>query len=104
MTGKYVLNLLPEDAGHKGSALEHLIAASGAQSAIYVGDDVNDEDAFRLERCDLLSIRIGAADDSAADFYLDRQEDMRILLDEINSRLRQARSQAHVHLERADNM
>lgn len=104
VSGKFVLNLLPEDAGHKGSALEHLIAASGAHSAIYVGDDVNDEDAFRLKRCDLLSIRIGEAADSAAHFYLERQEDMRILLDEINCRLRRARSLTHKQLEPVDNM
>lgn len=88
IAGKAVFNLLPEDAADKGSALERLIAITGASSAIYVGDDVTDEDAFQLRRPDLLSVRIEASPNSAADFFLARREDIGLLLDEIAARLR----------------
>lgn len=88
IAGKAVFNLLPEDAADKGSALAWLMAITGASGAVYVGDDVTDEDAFRLRRPDLLSVRIEALPDSAADFFLDRREDIALLLDDIAARLR----------------
>jgi trehalose 6-phosphate phosphatase len=91
--GKCVFNLLPQGAADKGQALERLIVLSDAPSAIYVGDDVTDEDVFRLRRRDLLSIRIEAASDSAAEFYLPRWHDILRLLDELIECLRA--QQAH---------
>jgi trehalose 6-phosphate phosphatase len=88
VSGKYVFNLLAQDAGDKGSALEQLMLASGAASALYVGDDVTDEDVFRLPRADLVSIRVEHAADSAADFFLPRLHDVTYLLDELTARLR----------------
>lgn len=88
IAGKAVFNLLPEDAADKGSALVQLMAITGASGAIYVGDDVTDEDAFRLRRPDLLSVRIEASPDSAADFFLERCDDISLLLDDIAARLR----------------
>lgn len=87
VAGKYVFNLLPADAAHKGNALEQLMQLSGARAAIYVGDDVTDEDVFRLQRPDLLSVRIEHAPDSAADFYIPDPGDILPLLDELNERL-----------------
>jgi trehalose 6-phosphate phosphatase len=86
--GKCVFNLLPQGAADKGWALERLMDLGGARSAIYVGDDVTDEDVFRLRRRDLLSIRIEAASDSAAEFYLPRWHDILQLLDDLIGRLR----------------
>ena len=88
--GKYVFNLLPQDAAHKGDALEQLIAICGARHALYVGDDVTDEDVFRLQRRDLLSVRIEHAPQSAAQFFLPRPEDIVQLLTELTARLRAA--------------
>lgn len=88
IAGKCVFNLLPEGAADKGSAMAQLIAATGANSAVYVGDDVTDEDAFRLRRDDLMSIRIEASPDSAASHFLDRREDIVRLLDALTGRLR----------------
>lgn len=86
--GKKVFNLVPEDAGHKGSALEQLMIMTQASGAIYVGDDVTDEDVFRLQRRDLLSIRIEHAPHSAAELYLPEPADIQRLLDELIQRLR----------------
>ncbi len=85
--GKYVFNLLPATAGDKGTAFEHLIRHTGARSAIYVGDDVTDEDVFKLLRPDLLSIRIGQSQHSSAEFFLRRHVDIVRLLDDLIQRL-----------------
>lgn len=88
--GKYVFNLLADDACNKGIALERLMRASGAQRAIYVGDDVTDEDVFRMRRPDVLSVRIEHHSDSAADYYLAHPADIVWLLEELTARLRAA--------------
>lgn len=85
--GKYVFNLLPAAAGDKGTAFERLMRDSGAPSAIYVGDDATDEDVFRLQRPDLLSIKIGRSQDSSAEFFLTRHVDIVRLLDDLIQRL-----------------
>ncbi len=87
MGGKCVLNLMPSNTINKGVAFERLMAASGASSALYVGDDVTDEDVFRLQRADLLSVRIERADTTAAEYYLHHRLGMVQLLDELIKRL-----------------
>lgn len=88
--GKCVFNLLPPGAEHKGSAMEKLMAVTGARSAIYVGDDVTDEDVFCLHRPDVLSIRVEASEASAAELHLPHPDDMLALLDDLIRRLQQA--------------
>ena len=88
VAGKYVFNLLAEDACHKGSALARIMQLCAARNAVYVGDDVTDEDVFRLRRKDVLSIRVERSDDSAADFYLPHPHDILFLLEELVHRLR----------------
>jgi trehalose 6-phosphate phosphatase len=87
VAGKYIFNLLPEDAIHKGSALEQLIRATGATSAMYVGDDVTDEDVFRLRRSDLLSVRIEPEPGSAAPYFIEHRQNVTQLLDALITRL-----------------
>jgi trehalose 6-phosphate phosphatase len=87
VAGKFVYSLMPRHASNKGSAFEELMLQSGASSAIYVGDDVTDEDVFRLKRPDLLTVRIEPHPDSAADFYLPAMPDIVRLLDELVRRL-----------------
>jgi trehalose 6-phosphate phosphatase len=80
--GKLVINLLAPDAPHKGIALEQLRIAFGCDAALYVGDDLTDEDVFRLDRGGrVLSIRVGAARRSAATCYIRRQPDIDRLLE-----------------------
>jgi trehalose 6-phosphate phosphatase len=92
IAGKCVFNLLPPDGADKGSALNELMTASGARSAIYVGDDVTDEEVFRLGRQDLLSVRIERTADTAAPFFLHHRLDLFHLLDELIKRLREQRA------------
>lgn len=81
--GKCVFNLLPPDAVDKGGALEALMQACGARHALYIGDDVTDEDVFRLARPDILTVRIGRSAESAARFHLNHRLDMVRLLDDL---------------------
>jgi len=63
---------------------------SGARNAIYVGDDVTDEDVFRIARPDLLSIRVEHAEASAAGFFLPHFDDIVRLLEQLHRRLEAA--------------
>ena len=56
--GKAVLELAVTDAD-KGSALRRLRAELGAAGAIYLGDDVTDEDGFRALGPDDVPIKVG---------------------------------------------
>lgn len=65
--GHQVINVVPATAPHKGDALRRLMAQSEAEFALYVGDDVTDEDAFAAEGEErLTSIRIGAISDKTS--------------------------------------
>jgi trehalose 6-phosphate phosphatase len=79
--GKLVVNILPDVAGHKGVALRRLRARL-ADTAVYVGDDVTDEDVFTLDEPGrLLSIRVGRDPTSAAAYYLREQSELDALLE-----------------------
>jgi trehalose 6-phosphate phosphatase len=88
VAGKCVVNLLPPDAPDKGSAMMALMAASQASGALYVGDDVTDEDVFRVRCPELLSVRIGHDPRSSAEFFLAHRLCILQLLDEMLSRFR----------------
>jgi trehalose 6-phosphate phosphatase len=88
IAGKCVFSLVPPDAMDKGQALAQLMAMTQAENAIYVGDDVTDEDVFALARQDLMSVRIGYASDSQAQFFLAHTGEMVLLLEELIRRLR----------------
>jgi trehalose 6-phosphate phosphatase len=92
ISGKSSFNVLPQGAANKGRALEQLMRISGATGAIYVGDDTTDEDIFRLDRSDILSVRVERSADSAADFFFERRPQIVQFLDEICRRLRAAHS------------
>jgi trehalose 6-phosphate phosphatase len=94
VAGKCVFNLVPPDAPDKGTALLHLMRATGAATAIYLGDDVTDEDVFRLARPEILSIRVEPSAHSAAEFCLHNRSDVATLLDTLVTRLRQLKSEA----------
>jgi trehalose 6-phosphate phosphatase len=100
--GKFVFNLLPEDAMHKGSALEQLIRAIGATSAMYIGDDVTDEDVFRLHRTDVLSVRIEKHPGSAAPYFIENRQDVTQLLDALIARLQALNAKNWTQRESAD--
>ena len=103
IAGKCVFSLLPRDAADKGSALEQLMRISGAHSAIYVGDDVTDEDVFQLRRRDLLSVRVEHAPGSAAEFFLHHWLDIVQLLDALIQRLREQQARNTMQPTPANN-
>jgi trehalose 6-phosphate phosphatase len=72
--GSQAFNVVPRGAPHKGKALERARRLLACQTAIYVGDDETDEDAFAAGRADrLLSVRIGNARRSRAGYRLKDQ-------------------------------
>jgi trehalose 6-phosphate phosphatase len=86
--GKCVHNILPQEALDKGRALVALMQASGARHALFIGDDVTDEHVFQLHRPDILGVRIGRSNDSAAPFYLNHRLELIQLLDRLLHGLR----------------
>jgi trehalose 6-phosphate phosphatase len=56
--GKDVLEITLTDAD-KGTALRRLVTEIGASAAMYLGDDVTDEDGFRALGADDLTVKIG---------------------------------------------
>lgn len=80
--GKLVINVTPNNAPNKGDALLSLRELEGADIALYVGDDVTDEDVFQLDQPGrLLCIRVGHSRRSAAPWCLRDQREMDILLE-----------------------
>lgn len=100
--GKNVINLVSADAPNKGDALVDARARAGADTALYVGDDVSDEDVFSLDQPGrLLGIRVGRSQRSAAPYYLRDQGEVDALLStliELRQQLASRRSHARVHL------
>jgi len=71
--GKHVLNLVPPGSPDKGDALRALLEHSHCKRALYVGDDVSDETAFRLHSPSVLTVRVERDPASAAELYLRHQ-------------------------------
>jgi trehalose 6-phosphate phosphatase len=79
--GKCVVNILPPNAPNKGDALLRLREREGAATALYLGDDITDEDVFVLDQPGrLLSVRVGEAHFSAAPYFLQNQAEVDALL------------------------
>jgi trehalose 6-phosphate phosphatase len=95
--GHAVVNVVPPDEHDKGEALARVLARMGRQAALYVGDDVTDEDAFRSEAV-RVAVRVGPAQGSAAEWSLAAQED----IDELLRALVRARRRVDGLGDRAD--
>lgn len=83
-SGKFVENIVPEAAPHKGAALLSIMAHLGCSRAFFAGDDETDEDVFRLDDARILGIRVGLNRESAAQCYLRDQNEIGALLDRIS--------------------
>jgi trehalose 6-phosphate phosphatase len=77
--GRAVVNVVPAGAHDKGAAVAQLLSRVGRPTALYVGDDVTDEDAFRAKGI-AVSIRVGRTHLSAAGYYLPAQHSIDELL------------------------
>jgi len=82
--GKKVVNLVPEGAGDKGTALRRLVGLSGAERVLFIGDDVTDEAAFGA-RLDVpaVMVRVGRDASSKAGAWLGRRSDVDVLLERL---------------------
>lgn len=78
--GKASVNALPPGTPNKGGALLKLMARLRVQHALFIGDDVTDEDVFSLLDDRIVTGRIGAKKNSDAQFFLKRQSDVSDLL------------------------
>lgn len=79
--GKKVVNVVPENAPDKGTALLAACARLGCEQAVFVGDDDTDESAFSVGRPgQVFAIRVGESPDSLAPHYLRTQEEIDSLL------------------------
>lgn len=79
--GAEAMNLLPRNGPDKGVALQHARRVFACDTAIYVGDDATDEDAFASATPDrLLSIRVGMSAATVARYRLRTQRDVDTLL------------------------
>jgi trehalose 6-phosphate phosphatase len=87
ISGKFVVNLLPMETFTKGEALMAALNKFGLKRAIYIGDDVTDEEVFKLKNVDLFGIHIGKDDRTVAPYYLNKQSDILELLNSMVVRL-----------------
>jgi len=79
--GKEVFNLLPKGSGGKGGALRELKKMFGKREALFIGDDLTDEDGFGLPaREHIFKIRVSYSSRSKADYYIPSQADIDALL------------------------
>ncbi|HEY5373973.1 MAG TPA: trehalose-phosphatase [Polyangiaceae bacterium] len=84
VAGKLVVNVVPERAANKGDALLELRARESANTALYVGDDVTDEDVFALDQPGrLFTVRVGRSKSSAAKYFLRDQREVDTLLQKL---------------------
>jgi len=79
--GRNGLNVLPARAPHKGIALASELARARCDRAVYVGDDITDEDVFAVREPErFMTIRVGRRRGSAATYYITRQREIDRLL------------------------
>ena len=81
--GKFVENLIPRGAPHKGDALLFLLDCSGCGTALFAGDDETDEDLFRLDDPRIFPVCVGLERPTAARYALEGQQEMALLLREL---------------------
>lgn len=89
--GDCVVNAVPAGAPNKGDAMKRLVEETRAELALFVGDDVTDEDVFALDDPRVVSLRVGSSSTSRAPWYLRDQTEIDALLSLLAaSRLRTA--------------
>ncbi len=89
VAGKKVLNILPRQFPNKGDALRALLARLTLGAALYLGDDVTDEDAFAVGMPLVLGVHVGPGR-SLAPWRLESQ----VRVDELLARLLSLRQHA----------
>ncbi len=85
MAGKKVVEIMSPLIKGKGFAVEKLLRGWGKKYLpIFIGDDVTDESAFAAVRRRGLTVKVGSPDKrSAAQYYVNDVEDVRMILEMI---------------------
>lgn len=74
LAGIEAVSLVPREGAHKGTALQETRRRFACDTAVYVGDDDTDEDAFCSgDPAQLLSVRVGPSRRTAAHFHVQDQ-------------------------------
>ena len=101
-----IVNLVPKGAPDKGDALVRLRKVHKLPLAVFVGDELTDEDAFRrLTKHGDLSVRVGRWKDTRAAYHIATQLDVDALLTELligRTRPRHQREEMKVDSSRYD--
>ncbi|MEW6364738.1 MAG: trehalose-phosphatase [Acidobacteriota bacterium] len=75
--GNCVFDVLPADSGTKATALLRLMGILRTEVCLYIGDDVTDEDVFRLRHTNpVLAIRVGKSCGSQAAYFIHSQREI----------------------------
>ena len=106
-TGRKVIELRPDIDWDKGSTLRWIMERSsdrGPLLAIYIGDDLTDEDAFDAVRSDGIGIVVRHSEDgdrpTAARFALNNPSDVPVLLNRLASALQTTTTWRAPHTDR----
>ncbi len=86
--GKNIVNVLPAAFPTKGDALEKLLRHLGCRRALFVGDDVTDEDVFALPRRKVFGVHVGQGP-SRAEWRVAGRQDVDALLEALLDLARQ---------------
>ena len=87
--GKRVVNATAGDAPDKAHAMHELVRRSGADCALFAGDDVNDEPVFASAPPDWLTVRVGRGRrPSQARFFVDGPPQVAQMLERVLELLR----------------
>ena len=82
--GKLVMNFVAAGAPDKADAVARLVEHSGAQAAVFLGDDVNDEPVFARAAPGWLTVKVGPDErPSQAMYRLNGPEEIEGLLERI---------------------
>lgn len=77
--GKDVINIIPWKNPNKANALEYLMRKESMKHAIFLGDDHNDRDVFKMSRKRVFSVVVGKRPFGAAYFLKSQREVTRLL-------------------------
>jgi trehalose 6-phosphate phosphatase len=80
--GKCVVNVVASQAPDKAAAVARLVERCGARSAVFAGDDVNDEPVFARDEPSWLTVRVGRDEpNTRAKFCIDGASEMATMLE-----------------------
>jgi len=83
--GHRVLNITPVSAPHKGDVMADAVSRFGVAAALYIGDDLTDEDVFRMAPAHWVTARVGPCHQgTAAQFTLDTHRDVECIITELS--------------------